>query len=111
LLDCSRSPSQPLDRLVEKRQQIHYLQEELAEGVAEIEEIVADNSEIAPIIVNDFSNKELSSNATASSLLEKSHLKPPLILSHPIIRSIKIAYSSFLFKNALSAYFRYVLYL
>ncbi|MFT7691413.1 MAG: hypothetical protein ACI8P2_000028 [Candidatus Latescibacterota bacterium] len=43
----------PVDRLVEKRQQIHYLQEELAEDVAAIEGIAADNSEISPIIAND----------------------------------------------------------
>jgi len=44
----------PVDRLVEKRQQIHVLQEELAEDVAEIENVAGGiQSDIAPVIVND----------------------------------------------------------
>ncbi len=44
----------PIDRVVEKRQQIHDLQEELAEDVAEIEDIAGDiTTDIAPIIAND----------------------------------------------------------
>jgi hypothetical protein len=44
----------PVDRVVEKRQQIHDLQEELAEDVAEIEDIAGGiTTDVAPAIVND----------------------------------------------------------